>query len=105
MSTLVILESPTKAHTVKGFLGKGYKVIASNGHVRDLPKSTLGVDIENNFENPAKVKEFIKNNPEIRTQFSKILADCQSKDHKFAGFSQSYARISSTTSHVKNMSF
>lgn len=50
MSTLVILESPTKAHTVKGFLGKGYKVIASNGHVRDLPKSKLGIDVENDFE-------------------------------------------------------
>ena len=50
MSTLVILESPTKAHTVKGFLGKGYKVIASNGHVRDLPKSKLGIDVENGFE-------------------------------------------------------
>ncbi|MBO7245128.1 MAG: DNA topoisomerase I, partial [Clostridia bacterium] len=49
MSTLVILESPTKAHTVKGFLGKGYKVVASNGHVRDLPKSKLGIDVENNF--------------------------------------------------------
>ncbi len=50
MSTLVILESPHKAHTVKGFLGKGYKVVASNGHVRDLPKSKLGIDVENDFE-------------------------------------------------------
>ncbi len=50
MSKLVIVESPSKAGTIKGYLGKGYKVMASKGHVRDLPKSTLGVDIENNFE-------------------------------------------------------
>ncbi len=47
---LVILESPSKALTVKGYLGTNYKVIASIGHVRDLPKSSLGVDIENDFE-------------------------------------------------------
>lgn len=49
MSKLVILESPTKAHTVQGYLGRGYKVVGCGGHVRDLPKSTLGVDIENGF--------------------------------------------------------
>jgi DNA topoisomerase I, bacterial len=48
-ANLVIIESPHKANTIKGFLGSGYKVVASNGHVRDLPKSTLGVDIENGF--------------------------------------------------------
>ena len=50
MANLVILESPSKAATIKGYLGSNYKVVASKGHVRDLPKSTLGVDIENNFE-------------------------------------------------------
>lgn len=50
MANLVIMESPTKASTVKGYLGSNYKVIATIGHVRDLPKSTLGVDIDNNFE-------------------------------------------------------
>ncbi|MBQ3014620.1 MAG: type I DNA topoisomerase [Clostridia bacterium] len=49
-TNLVILESPSKALTVKGYLGTNYKVIASIGHVRDLPKSTLGVDVENDFE-------------------------------------------------------
>ncbi len=50
MNTLVIVESPHKANTIKGFLGKGYKIKSSKGHVRDLPKSKLGIDIENNFE-------------------------------------------------------
>ncbi len=50
MVNLVIMESPSKANTVKSYLGSNYKVIASVGHVRDLPKSTLGVDVDNNFE-------------------------------------------------------
>ncbi len=48
-NNLVIVESPSKALTIKGYLGSSYKVIASVGHVRDLPKSSLGVDIENGF--------------------------------------------------------
>lgn len=47
---LVIVESPAKAKTIEKFLGKGYAVRASNGHLRDLPKSKIGVDVENNFE-------------------------------------------------------
>ncbi|SCW47732.1 DNA topoisomerase I [Eubacterium ruminantium] len=47
---LVIVESPAKAKTIKKFLGKDYEVIASYGHVRDLPKSTMGVDPEDDFE-------------------------------------------------------
>ena len=50
MANLVIVESPSKASTIKSYLGSNYKVIASKGHVRDLPKSSLGVDLENNFE-------------------------------------------------------
>lgn len=49
-NNLVIVESPAKAKTIGRFLGKDYKIVASVGHVRDLPKSQMGVDIENNFE-------------------------------------------------------
>lgn len=47
---LVIVESPSKATTIKRFLGSTYEVVASNGHVRDLPKSQLGIDVEHDFE-------------------------------------------------------
>ena len=46
---LVVVESPAKAKTIEGFLGKDYKVISSFGHIRDLPKKNLGIQIENNF--------------------------------------------------------
>ena len=49
MSDLIILESPSKIHTVQHTLGSHYKVVACKGHVRDLPKSKLAVDIENGF--------------------------------------------------------
>ena len=47
---LVIVESPAKVKTIKKFLGSNYEVMASNGHVRDLPKSQLGIDVEHDFE-------------------------------------------------------
>ncbi len=47
---LVIVESPSKIKTIKKFLGSNYEVVASNGHVRDLPKSALGIDVDHGFE-------------------------------------------------------
>ena len=47
--SLIIVESPAKAKTIKKYLGKDFEVKSSYGHVRDLPKSTLGVDVDNNF--------------------------------------------------------
>ena len=59
-TALVIVESPAKARTIEKYLGSDYKVVASMGHLRDLPKSTMGVDIEHGFEPqyiPVKGKE------------------------------------------------
>ena len=47
---LIIVESPAKSKTIKKFLGKNYEVVASNGHVRDMPKSQMGIDMEHDFE-------------------------------------------------------
>jgi len=58
---LIIVESPTKSKTIKAFLDKTYEVVSSFGHIRDLPKSKLGIDVEHNFEPqyeiPAKAKK------------------------------------------------
>lgn len=64
MSKLVILESPSKAKTVQKYLGDGYEVVGCTGHVRDLPKSSLGIDVEHDFApkytNLANKKDIIK---------------------------------------------
>ncbi len=64
MSKLVILESPSKAKTVQKYLGSGYEVVGCTGHIRDLPKSSIGIDIEHDFAvkytNLANKKDIIK---------------------------------------------
>ena len=47
--SLVVVESPAKARTINKYLGRNFKVVASMGHIRDLPKSKLGVDVEDGF--------------------------------------------------------
>ncbi|BCX13825.1 MAG: DNA topoisomerase 1 [Candidatus Dojkabacteria bacterium] len=68
---LVIVESPSKAKTISRYLGKDYKVIASKGHVVDLPKSSLGIDIENNFEPQYEVTK-----PAVLKNIKKELKNC-----------------------------
>lgn len=74
---LIIVESPTKAKTITKFLGSGYKVESSFGHVRDLPKSTMGIDIENNFEPkyviPAKAKKNLNKLKELAKKADEII--------------------------------
>lgn len=71
---LVIVESPTKARKLSGYLGKDFQVEASVGHVRDLPKKTLGIEIENNFEPTYEVSE---DKEEIVNNLKKLAAQAK----------------------------
>ncbi len=74
---LIIVESPTKAKTISKFLGSKYKVTSSFGHIRDLPKSTMGVDVENNFEPkyiiPTKAKKTVSELKKLAQKCDKII--------------------------------
>ena len=71
---LVIVESPAKVKTIKKFLGSTYEVTASNGHVRDLPKSKMGIDIEHDYE-PQYIT--IRSKGELLAGLRKLVkADC-----------------------------
>ncbi len=50
MKNLIIVESPTKAKTISNFLGKNYEVVASKGHIRDLPKSSFGIKVDRRWK-------------------------------------------------------
>lgn len=76
---LVIVESPAKAKTIEKYLGKKYKVIASMGHVRDLPRSQMGVDTEDNYEpkyitirGKGPVVKELKTCKKAKTSFSQV---------------------------------
>lgn len=74
---LIIVESPTKAKTISKFLGSAYKIESSYGHIRDLPKSKLGIDLEKNFEPdyiiPVKSRKVVKNLKEAVAEADKII--------------------------------
>ncbi len=75
---LVIVESPTKAKTIGKYLGKGYTVKATIGHLRDLPKRELGVDVENNFAPKyVTIKEKAKTLAEKQAKFKEGLERVQ----------------------------
>src|ERR671937_2386130 len=73
---LVVVESPAKAKTINKYLGRDFKVVASMGHIRDLPKSKLGVDVENDFaeeyESIASRKKIIKELKDAAKEASEI---------------------------------
>lgn len=71
MADLIIVESPEKAKTIKKFLGSGYEVIASKGHVRDLPEKRLSVDVKKNFK---PVYEVIKGKEQLVQELEKLAA-------------------------------
>ncbi len=74
---LIIVESPTKAKTISRFLGSGYKIESSFGHIRDLPKNNLGIEIENNFQPkyiiPAKAKKTVSQLKKAAKQATEII--------------------------------
>src|SRR5438045_9700425 len=82
---LVIVESPAKAKTIQKYLGRGFTVEASLGHVKDLPKSTLAVDIENDFEPEYTVipgKEKVLNKLKKLAQSSDFIYLAPDPDHE-----------------------
>ncbi len=73
MSDLVIVESPSKAHTIQKYLGSGYKVLASKGHVRDLPEKRLSVDIKHDF---APKYEIMKDKEKLIAELKDAVEKC-----------------------------
>src|SRR3989344_383515 len=77
MKTLIIVESPTKAKTISRFLGKDFIVESSYGHIRDLPSSTLGIDVEHDFEPkylvPRKASAQVKKLKELAKKADEVI--------------------------------
>ncbi len=105
---LIIVESPTKAKTLSKFLGDGYEVEATMGHIKDLPKSTLGVDVKNNFK-PDYV-EVIKRKDTIKTLKSKAkkakeIFLASDPDREGEAISAHVKDILGTTKKIERISF
>lgn len=58
--SLIIVESPTKAKTLSKYFGRNYQALASVGHLKDLPKSKLGIDLEHNFDGSVAKNRFVR---------------------------------------------
>jgi len=74
--SLIIVESPTKVKTIKKYLGADYDVLASKGHIKDLPKKTLGIDPQNDFQPTYSILDDKK----------KVIADLKRRRNMRAGF-------------------
>ncbi|MDR1240344.1 MAG: type I DNA topoisomerase [Oscillospiraceae bacterium] len=102
---LVIVESPAKAKTIKKYLGGSYDVIASVGHVRDLPLKRLGVDVKNNFEPTYSIikdkKDFVKEIKEKALKFKKVIL-ATDPDREGEAISWHLAHILKLDSEEKN---
>ena len=96
LHNLIIVESPSKAKTLKRFLGNDYQIEASVGHIRDLPKNDLGVDIENGFK-PTYVASEDK---------SKVISQLKSlinKDHSSGEITKFTLRLTSLKNALKRL--
>ncbi len=89
MKKLIIVESPTKARTIEQYLGKEYQVLSSQGHVRDLPKNDLGVDVENGFTPRLETKRS-KRLKELREAASRAEKVYLATDHDREGEAIAY---------------
>ncbi len=106
---VIIVESPTKCRTIKGFVGREYTMVSSRGHIKDLPKSKLGVDVDNNFE-PHYIK--IRGKAKIIQQIKKICKNSSeifiAPDPDREGEAIAYhlaEELNSTAPHIKRVLF
>jgi DNA topoisomerase-1 len=105
---LIIVESPTKARTLGKFLGSGFEVEATMGHIKDLPKSTLGVDVEHNFapeyidvpNREQTIKDLIAKNKKAKITY--IASD---PDREGEAIAQHVAEVLGSTSKLKRITF
>lgn len=106
---VIIVESPTKSKTIKGFLGREYTLVSSKGHIKDLPKSTLGVDVENNFEpHYIRIKGKTKILQEIKKacKNSKEIYIASDPDREGEAIAQHLAEeLDTYTDHIKRVLF
>ena len=105
---LVVVESPTKARTLTNFLGQGFKVMATMGHIKDLPKSTLGIDIKKNFEpqfEPVLKKSEVISELEKKGKTAQKIFLATDPDREGEAISQHVAEILKSKSKIKRIVF